>query len=99
MFTGKGVKTMTREQAIINGEMVLNYLSTNYPESYMTMDVNPHEVRVHYLDLDKPEQEVKGVLSEVEELTIAGADITTNYNENIGQTTFDIIWPYGYKDV
>ena len=90
---------MTREQAIINGEMVLNYLSTNYPESYMTMDVNPHEVRVHYFDLDKPEQKVKGVLSEVEELTMHGAELSTDYNEKIGQMTFDIIWPYGDKDV
>lgn len=90
---------MTRETAFMNCALIMNYLCTYYPESYMTMDVNPHETRVHFFDLDKTEQEVKGVIVEVEELTMAGADIRTDYNENIGQTTFDIIWPYGYKDV
>lgn len=90
---------MTREQAIINGEMVLNYLSTYYPESYLILDVNPHEVRIYYFDLKKTESEENCVLSLVEELTMCGAEVTTNYNENIGQMTFDIKWPYGDKDV
>ena len=90
---------MTRETAFMNCALIMNYLCTYYPKSYMTMDVNPHEVRVHYFDLDKTEQEVKGVILKMEELTMVGADITTNFNENIGLTTFDIIWPYGYKDV
>ncbi len=83
---------MTREDAIINAEMVMNYLATYQKRAYLTHDITPHEVRIHYFDMYATEEEVERVAKKMEALILIGTEITFDRNEQIGQTTFDIRW-------
>lgn len=83
---------MTREQAIINAAMVMNYLATYEQAAYNTLDITPHEVRIHYFKMDTTDAEVEEVEKKLENLIIAGTEIEFDRNEQINQLTFNILW-------
>lgn len=70
----------------------MNYLATYERQAYLTMDINPHEVRVHYFNLNATDAEVEEVEDKLEALIMTGTEIEFNRNEKINQLTFDIIW-------
>ena len=88
---------MTRETACNNGYLVLNYLATYYATAYTTLEVTPHEVRIHYFDMEASDEEVTSIVQKLEAIRIEGSEVHLNKNENTGSMTFDVIWPYGYK--
>lgn len=83
---------MTREQAILNAAMLMNYLATYQRQAYLTLDINRHEVRIHYFDMEATDVEVEEVEKKLEALIMAGTEIEFDRNEQINQLTFNIIW-------
>lgn len=83
---------MSKEQAILNAAMVMNYLATYERQAYLTMDINPYEVRVHYFKMDATDIEVEEVEKKLEALIIVGTETEFDRNEYLNQLTFNIIW-------
>lgn len=83
---------MSKEQAILNAAMVMNYLATYERQAYLTMDINPHEVRIHYFDMDATDEKVEEVEKKLEAFIIAGTETEFDRNEQINQLTFNTKW-------
>lgn len=85
-------KTMTREEAIMNAALVMNYLATYERQAYLTLDITQHDVRIHYFDMYSTEEEVKRVAKKLEAIRMSGTELEFAPNHNIGQLTFNVYW-------
>lgn len=83
---------MIREQAILNAQMVMNYLCIYQRQAYISLDISRHDVRIHYFDMEATDDEVEKVEKELEALIMTGTEISFVRNEQINQLTFNIIW-------
>lgn len=70
----------------------MNYLATYERKAYLTMDITPYEVRVHYFNLNLTDAEVEEVEDKLEALIMTGTEIEFDRNEQLNQLTFNIIW-------
>lgn len=70
----------------------MNYLATYERQAYLTMDINPHEVRIHYIKYNATDVEVEEVEKKLETLIMVGTVIEFDRNEYLNQLTFNIIW-------
>lgn len=66
---------MTREQAIIQGIMTLQYLATYEPRAYSRLHVSEDMVDLYFTDYDATPDEVEKVQRRVEAVVIAGTEI------------------------
>lgn len=89
---------MTREQAMLNASECENYLATYEPTAYLTKDINPHYVSLHYFDLSKTDEEVLAILRKLDYLRVVGTEERVIRNENLNKLTFTIDWEYNKND-
>lgn len=73
---------MTREQAIIQGLLTLQYLATYEPRAYSRLAVAEDEVNIYYTDYDATPDDVARVKKRIEAIVIAGTEID-QINENV----------------
>lgn len=85
---------MTREQAMLNASLCENYLATYEPTAYLTKDINPHYVSLHYFDPSKTDEEVLAILRKLDYLRVVGTEERVIRNENLNKLTFTIEWEY-----
>lgn len=85
---------MTREQAMLNASLCENYLATYEPTAYLTKDIEPHYVSLHYFDLTKTDEEVLAILRKLDYLRLVGTEEKVIRNERINKLTFTIYWEY-----
>ena len=85
---------MTREQAILNASACENYLATYEPTAYLTKDIGPYYVSLHYFDMKKTDEEVLAILRRLDYLREAGTTERVIRNKELNQITFTIYWDY-----
>lgn len=85
---------MKREEAIINAGMCECYLASYYKAAYLTKDITPHTVSIHFFDMTLDKEQVKKVAKNLDALRRAESNLEFKKNENLKILTFTIYWDY-----
>lgn len=72
--------------------MVMHYLATFETESYITLEVNPFSIDVHYFDMTKTNDEIEEIAKKLEPIIVTGTRIEFRLNEKLNTQTFNVIW-------
>lgn len=87
-------RIMTREQARLNAQLVENYLAWTQEQAYLSKEINPHTLSIHFFDPTKTKPEVKKIAKSLDTIRTAESEIRFVENEKLGVLTFDVIWEY-----
>lgn len=85
-------ETMTRHEAIQQASLVANYLSYYEAEAYVTVDIEPNGVRIHYIHFEQTENEVERVVEKIAAIRTAESNLKMHYNKIIQKLSFNIEW-------
>lgn len=83
---------MKREDAIINAQMVMNYLAIYERQAYLTLDISRNDVRLHYFDPDSSDDEVEWLAKKLDAIRMVGTELEIVPNNKVGTLTFNVIW-------
>lgn len=83
---------MTRHEAIQQASLVANYLSYYEAEAYVTVDIEPNGVRIHYIHFEQTENEVERVVEKIAAIRTAESNLKMHYNKIIQKLSFNIEW-------
>lgn len=79
---------MTREQAIIQGILTLQYLATYEPRAYSRLHVCENLVDLYFTDYEATPDEVERVQRRVEAVVIAGTEIELREEKTFSNLIF-----------
>lgn len=85
---------MKREEAIINAGLCESFLAIYHKEAFLTKDIEPHNVSVHFFDMTLDKEQVKKVAKKMDTLRRAESDLVFREIENLNVLTFTIYWNY-----
>lgn len=72
----------------------MNYLTFYQPKAFITLDVTPYEVNIHYFNMRQTDDEVKETGKKLDRIRVAGSQIKYICNPTTEVMTFDVTWPY-----
>ena len=83
---------MKKDTALIYATIVTNYLAVNNAYGYTSLDISQYDIRVHYFDLSKKDDEIIKLGDKAAHDLGGNCKLRINENKEIRCKTFDIIW-------
>lgn len=79
--------------AIMNAQACMTYLATFYTDAYISLDINTYNVRLHFFDPTKTDEEIRNTAKSTFTIAHVGSEIEFEQNKQLECITFDITWP------